>query len=390
MQITFDQTRLLPPREALERYFAAVPLLPRAKERCALDDALGRVLSDPAVSAEDVPAAARSTMDGFAVQATDLPGRLEIGREATRISTGGVLPSNANAVVPIEDTRVEGAFVIVSGRVSEGDCIVTRGADIQKNEVVLEPGRRIGAPELAVLATLGIVDVPVYRKPTVAVISGGDELVTPAQRPSDGEVRDSNRYAIAALLLALGAAVRHYPIVRDRKGELEAILTGALRECDAAVLSGGSSVGERDLVRKAIETLGGDVIVHGMRIKPGKPALLAAIEGRPVIGLPGNPASAFFVMDALGSPIIAAIVGTEPHRERTQAKLAAPLRGREGWTWFVPVRLRGDVAHPLALRSFSASLAARASGYVRLGEERAEYAAGDTVTVERFLSGGVA
>jgi molybdopterin molybdotransferase len=325
-------------------------------------------------------------MDGFAVLARDVPGRLEIGREARRIATGGILPSGADAVVPIEDALVEGE----NEAVSQGDCIVARGADVRRDDVVLEAGRRIGAPEIAVLAALGIVDVPVYRKPTVAVLSGGDELVTAAERPKLGEVRDSNRYAIAALLDALGAAVKHYPIVRDRRGELEAMLSDALRECDAAVLSGGSSVGERDLVRNAIEALGGDVVVHGMRIKPGKPALLAAIDGKPVIGLPGNPASALFVMDALASPIICAVVGAPAQRQTLRATLAAPIRGREGWTWFVPVELRDGAAHPLALRSFSVSLGARASGYVRVGEERAEYAAGDVVNVDRFLSGGIA
>lgn len=347
-------------------------------------------MSDPVVAAEEIPAAARSTMDGFAVRAGDVPGRLEIGRNASRIATGGVLPIGADAVVPIEDANVEGAFVVVNERVEEGACIVPRGADMQKNDMVLEARRRLGAPELAVLATLGVVRVPVYRQPTVAVISGGDELVSPEKLPQPGEVRDSNRYAIAAQLAALGAAANHYPIVRDRPGEMEATLSSALRECDAAVLSGGSSVGERDLVRSAIEALGGNVVVHGMRIKPGKPALLAAIDGKPVIGLPGNPASALFVMDAIASAIIAAIVGTPAHRERVEATLAAPLRGREGWTWFAPVALREGMAQPLPLRSFSVSLGARATGYVRVGEERSEYAGGDVVTVERFLSGGVA
>lgn len=327
-------------------------------------------------------------MDGFAVRASDVPGRLKIGGDAQRIATGGVLPQGSDAVVPIENARVDGDFVVIDERVPPGDCVVSRGADVKSGETVLKHGRRIGGPELAVLATLGIIEIPVYRMPRVAVISGGDELVAPEERPQSSEVRDSNRYAIAALLVALGASPRHYPIARDRRGELEAMLSSALRECDAVVLSGGSSVGERDLVRGAIEALGGNVIVHGMRIKPGKPALLAEIDGRPVIGLPGNPASALFVMDAVAAPIISALAGAPPQRAQLEAMLAAPLHGREGWTWFMPVELRDERAHPLPLQSFSVSLGARASGYVRVGEERCEYAAGDVVKVDRFLSGG--
>ncbi len=404
MERGFDAQLLLPPSEALQNYFAAVTLAAPLLERVAIDDAFGRVLAMPVEADGDYPNAPRSAMDGFAVLAASTPGTLRLvgethiafvperaiaAGEALRIPTGGVLPHGADAVVPIESVRCEGDRVSIGEPLSPGDAVTPRGADMRKDEALLETGRRIGAPEMGLLAALGIVDVPVYRRPIVAVLSSGDELVAPSRQPGAGEVRDSNRYALAGSLRALGAQPRHYPIVRDREGELEAALAQALSECDAAVISGGSSVGERDLTPAAIAALGAPgVVVHGLRVRPGKPTLLAAIGEKPILGLPGNPLSALVMLEAVAAPIIAALTGAAPPRVEVEARLAEPLRGRAGWTWYVPVRISGEAAYPLPMRSFSSSLAARASGYVCVDEEHSEYAAGASVRVRRFFAGG--
>jgi len=252
----------------------------------------------------------------------------------------------------------------------------------------------LGAPELGALATLGVVAVPVYARPRIAVLSSGDEIVAPDRTPAPAQIRDSNRYAIAASLRAMGAEPVHGPTVSDEPGALEAALREALATCDGAMLSGGSSVGERDLTPGAIAALGpAGVVVHGLRIKPGKPTVLGASGAKPVIGLPGNPVSALIVLEAIVAPIIARLAGAVAAVETIDAILAAPLRGRPGWTNFIPVALEDEgthlAAHPLALHSSLVSLPARASGYCEVGEDDAPLEAGTRVTVRRFLSGGL-
>ena len=346
-------------------------------------------------------------MDGYAVAAAATPGELQVlgdvrmgevselriaGAHAMRIPTGGVLPAGADAVVPLEDAVAEGARLTIGSRVEPGENVVARGADMRRGEPLLAAGTRIAAPQAGALATLGIVDVPVFRRPSIAVLSSGDELIPPWSRPKPGQVRDSNRYAIAATLRAMGAHPRHYPNVGDEPGECERALAEALRECDAAAITGGSSVGERDRLPAAVASLGEPgVVVHGLRIRPGKPLLLGALGDKPILGLPGNPASALLVLEAVAAPIVAALAGAPAPSATVTARLAEAIEGRPGWTWYVPVALRnGDgapAAHPLPLHSFSVSLTARADGYVVVGEREAPLPAGAPVVVHRFLGG---
>lgn len=404
MTRSFDAKRLLPPHEALERYFARVSLATPVTEYASLEAAARRVLARQIAADAAYPNAPRSAMDGFAVRAASTPGTLRlvgeirIGEEprrvlepdeAMRIPTGGVLPQGADAVVPIEAATATDAEVRIREGVRAGDAVVARGSDMREGDVLLPPGRRIGAPELAVLATLGVVEVPVYRRPLVAVISSGDEIVAPSAHPRTGEVRDSNRYAIAASLEALGAQVRHFAIVRDVQGSLEEELRTALSVCDAAVVTGGSSVGAHDFTPEAIAALGDPgIIAHGLRVRPGKPTLLAAAGSKPIIGLPGNPLSALMMLEAVGAPIVAALTGAELSYDETEAEPTEALRAPEGWTWYVPVSLDAGRATPLPLHSFATSIAARASGYVIVEGNGQEFVASDRVRVRRFLCGG--
>jgi molybdopterin molybdotransferase len=404
----FDTSRLLAPAQALAAYFASVSLTPPREETADLDDACWRVLARDIVADADYPAGARSSMDGFAIASNSSPGRFRIAgevrmgspwsgslgnREAVRIPTGGLLPPGSDAVVPIEDARVDGDGLDIAATIPPGDCVNPAGEDMRAGGVVLEAGRRIGAPELAVLATLGIASVPVLRQPRIAVLSSGDEIVPPSAIPAPGQIRDSNRYAIAASLRAMGAHPVHYPTVADEQGALAAALRAALGRNDGAVLSGGSSVGERDVTPAAIASLGEPgVVVHGLRIKPGKPTVLGAVGGKPVVGLPGNPVSALIVLEAVAAPIIGALVGARAQPEELDAKLGAPLIGRLDWTCYAPVTLEDEggrlVAHPLALRSSHVSLPARSAGYVTMAERDGTLETGTRVRVRRFLTGG--
>jgi len=399
--------RLLPPRQAIVAFFSRVAIHTTAVEHVSLDDALGRVLAESIAADQDYPAARRSVMDGYAVRAEATPGEFAIVEDvrmgtssgvavssetAARIPTGGILPDGADAVVPVEDAAADGLRVSVSTAVPAGENVAQPGADMREGEVVLQAHRRVRASEIAVLATLGVTRVPVYRKPLVAVFSSGDEIVEPDARPRLGEIRDSNRYAVAASLRAMGASPRHYPTLRDEASEFEAALERGLRECDAVVVTGGSSVGERDRLPRAVAAIADPgIVVHGLRIKPGKPTLLAADGGKPIVGLPGNPASALLVLEAVAAPIFAALCGAPVVPATLHARLAETARSRAGWTWHIPVRVHeeGSVpsAYPLAVRSFSVSLAARADGYIVMEERDDAWPAGTPVTVVRFLEG---
>lgn len=398
---------LLAPRQATVAFFARASVAPPGTEIVTLDDAFGRVIAQSVAADDDYPNAPRSLMDGFALQARSTPGRLEIvaGVEmgvaptialtpstAMRIPTGGVLPADADAVVPIEDARVEGNRLTIESSVEAGANVSGRGGDMRRGDVLLTPGRRIRAAEAGVLAALGVTGILVYRRPTIAVLSSGDELVEPQTPPRPGEIRDSNRYAVAASLRAMGALPRHYPTLRDEADEFESGLARALEQCDGVVVTGGSSVGERDRLPRAVARIADPgVIVHGLRVKPGKPTLFGADGGKPILGLPGNPTSALFMLEAVSAPIVAALTGAPIEPATLQARLAQPAASRAGWTWYIPVSLRHDggipLAHPLALRSFSVSLAARADGYIVMEERNEEWPAGTLVTVHRFLGG---
>ncbi|HEY5258384.1 MAG TPA: molybdopterin molybdotransferase MoeA [Candidatus Baltobacteraceae bacterium] len=405
----FRTEQLLAPAQALAVFAASARLAPPRVERVALDEAFDRVLAANVRADRAYPDAARSTMDGYALASSQTPGRLQVAgevlmgatwggalapRTCVAIPTGGVLPEGTDAVVPIEDARAEGGWIDVPAAVPRGEFVTPCGSDMRADETVLRVGRRLGAPELGVLATVGAVEVEVFAKPRIAVISTGDELVDAAGLPGPGQIRDSNRHAIAASLRAMGVVPVIRPIVSDTPGALEDALRTSLATCDGAVLSGGSSVGPRDRTPGAIAALGlPGVLVHGLRVRPGKPTVLAAIGGKPVIGLPGNPTSALMILEAVAAPIVAALTGAAPAQAaEVCAVAAAEIVGREGWTAYLPVALENEggrlLAHPLTLRSAHVSLPARAAGYVIVGERPDRIDVGQPARVRRFLSGG--
>jgi len=404
----FVAERLLAPSQAICAYIARVVLAPPPLERVSLAAAAGRILARDAIARDDHPSHARSTMDGFAIRSGGGPRRTIVGEilmgaappraigpdETLHIPTGGALPDGADAVIPIEDVEREGETIVLNVTVAAGENLTQRAADLRAGERVLTAGRKLGAPELGVLATLGCEVVDVYARPRFGIISTGDELIDVGSVPQLGQIRDSNRFAIGASLEALGAEAVHRPRVSDDAGALRAALGDALERCDGVVLTGGSSVGERDLTPQIVAELGPPgVVVHGVRVKPGKPTLLGAAGTKPILGLPGNPASSLMILEAVARPIVVACTGaTHDSPVTIEAIAATPFRGRDGWTWYVPATLRNVgatlTAEALPLRSSHVSLLARASGYVTLGETSGSIAAGERVSVTLFSCGG--
>ncbi|MBV9263109.1 MAG: molybdopterin molybdotransferase MoeA [Candidatus Eremiobacteraeota bacterium] len=403
----FVAERLLSPHQAVARFMAQQRIGPLEIETAGLIEACGRVLAHQIRADADYPNAPRSAMDGIAVAARATPGRfvlrgdvrmggaapLEVGAgSAMRIPTGGVLPRGADAVVPIEDIEVDGDAATVAQAVAENANVIAAAADMRAGETLLQPGRRLRPADVALLAALGVTRIPVYRRPVVGVFSSGDELVEPFRAAEPGQIRDSNRYGISAALRVLGAEPRQYEILADEPEAVARALRGALSDCDAVAVTGGSSVGARDRLPGVVERLGEPgIVVHGLRVKPGKPTLLGAHRGKPIFGLPGNPTSALVMFQAVVAPIVASLVGAPYDVPAQWGRLAAPLRSRAGWTWYVPVRLEDDgarsLAHPLPLRSFAVSLIARADGFVVMEENDVQWRAGKTVRVCRFLGG---
>jgi molybdopterin molybdotransferase len=377
-------------------------------ETVALDEALGRVPAADLVAPTALPGFARSAVDGYAVFAADttiaseaVPASLEMAgtvrmgepppgplRRGTALAvpTGGALPAGSDAVVRVEDTDApDEGRVRVSRAAQAGQHVVGEDDDFAVGAVLAPAGSPIGVREVAALAASGYAAVAVWRRPRVAIISTGDEVV-PAETDTllPGQVRDAIGPAIAALVRTEhGEPVRH-GIVRDDERALEASCRTALAGCDMLVLSAGSSVGDRDLTSRIVERLGPPGIWgHGLAMRPGRPTLLADVGGIPLIGLPGNPLSALVVFELVGVPILRRIGGltSEPTRPRTGAVLARDLLSARDRLDIVQVQLDDGRAEPLPKGSALLSTLVRADGHVIVPEECAALHAGDPVEV---------
>ena len=327
-------------------------------------DALGRVLAAPIVSPQDLPTFARSTMDGYAVNAADtygaspgLPafltvvGEAAMGRaitqpvdvgEAMLVHTGSMIPPGANAVVMVEQTqRVDDASIEVMRAVAEGEAVLQVGEDVRYGEELFAAGHLLRPQDIGGLVALGITQVDVAAKPCVAIISSGDEVVPPEAVPAIGQVRDINSYALAALVQRAGGEPLRMGIVADQRDLLEAAAAHAYAQSDMVIFSAGSSVSDRDITAAIIQGLGAPgVLVHGVSVKPGKPAILAVCNGKPVFGLPGNPVSAMVIFDLFVGPALRLMMGAgAPVQTRVQARLARNLASVTGREDYVAVRL---------------------------------------------------
>lgn len=396
--------------EARERLLAAWRGGPTGSETVPLLAALGRVLAEPALAADDVPGFDRSTVDGYAVRAADtfgaseaLPAMLNAGPpitmgadagaplrpgEARAVPTGGMLPQGADAVVMIEHCELpDNLTVLVNRPVAPGENVIRRGEDARAGAQVLPAGRRLRPGDLGLLAGVGLAEVRVRCRPRLAVISTGDEIVAPAERPGPGQVRDINSFALAAAVSAAGGEAELIGVIRDDAEAVRAALARALAAADAVVISGGSSVGQRDVTPGVINSLGAPgVIVHGVALRPGKPTILAVVQDKPVFGLPGHPVSALVTFDLFVRPVIRRLLGEAPAFAGTvRARIARNIASAAGREDYLRVALEqrpdGLWAVPLLGKSGLISTLARADGLVCVALGRDGLVAGDEVEV---------
>ncbi|MCF8061087.1 MAG: molybdopterin molybdotransferase MoeA [Deltaproteobacteria bacterium] len=389
---------------------------PADETRVSLTDALDRVLAGDVISPEALPGFARSSMDGFAVRARDtfgategLPALLEISGEvamgaepdrgiapgqAARIATGGMLPEGADAVVMVEYSQaLDERTVEVSRAVSPLENVIGPEDDVRKGEHVLPRGTRLRPRELGVLAGLGLDGVAVVRRPVIAVISTGDEIVPVDRTPRPGQVRDINSHTLSAFCTRLGAEPLGLGLVPDRFDRLRERLLHGLERADSVWISGGSSVGTRDLTVQVLESIDGmEILAHGVSISPGKPTILARRGRCTVWGLPGHAASALVVAEILLGPFLRRITGERgeplPPHGSVEAELSRNIESAPGRDDFIRVRLHRKegrlVAEPLFGKSGLISPLARADGLLRVDRFTEGLYQGARVTVRLF------
>lgn len=386
------------------------------EETVVLAQAQGRITTRVIESPVQLPAFARSTVDGYAVHSYDtfgaeegcpallhVAGEVLMGEAATgilpagaavRISTGGMLPAEADAVVMVEHVEVvDAAGVLVGKRVAPGENVIAAGEDVAAKEVLLSEGTPVTTADIGLLAACGVRFVPVRRMLHIGILSTGDEL-TEAERPLvPGEVRDCNRPMLSAALRRLQVEPVDYGIARDDAGQLAQVLAQAIRECDAVLLSGGSSMGQRDYAAQTIAQMGAPgLLAHGLAIKPGRPTIIGQTGEKPVVGLPGHPAAAMTVFYIVVEPIIRRLRGEkEQAMAAVPARLARNVASSPGRDDFISVKLRqrpdGLWAEPIFGRSGLVSVMAKGDGLVHIASERGGHYEGDSV---RVLLPGVA
>lgn len=390
--------------EARERLAAAVRPIERT-ERVGVDEAAGRVAAAPVISAIDVPPFARSAMDGYAVMAADtagasrasparlrlidrvftgeIPATAVVAGTCMEIATGAPLPPGADAVVMVEETAADGQDIAVFARAVGGQNVGRRGADIAAGDVVVAAGDVITPSRVGALAATGSADLLVYARPRVAVVSTGNEVVDPGRPLPPGHIYDVNRFTLSAIVSAHGGVPEPKRPAPDSLDALVAALD-ACASADLIVFSGGSSVGNRDLIVDAIARRG-EMIFHGIAVRPGKPTAFATIRGTPFFGMPGNPTSCLSNAYVLLLPFLRALARLPPHQPRT---VAAPLGRRiasaAGRHQFYTVKLRDGVAYPAFKGSGDITSLSQADGYIEIPADQNVVDEGQTVEVVIF------
>lgn len=376
------------PEEVLALIETEFAPLERA-ETVPLSAAMGRILAEDVAAAEFVPDFDRSTVDGFAVRAADTFGctdaipailplqatvlmgegadfSLEPG-QCVAVPTGGAIPNGADSVVMLEYTEDYGDGTIgVSKPAAPGMNLIFRGDDVYPGKVILRKGRVLSSADIGALAAIGRVQVPVMEKLTVGVISTGDELVPPEGKPGPGQVRDVNSPMLEAMLTAFGCNVRNYGIVIDNEALLSQTVKKAVSECDAVLLSGGSSVGVKDAACRIIESLG-TLLLHGIAIKPGKPTILGKAGVKPLVGLPGHPVAAYFITKLFVLPLLGQLTGRDMTAYTVTARITESISANHGRAQYHCCRLtrrNGEVyAEPIRGKSGLITTLAGADGY---------------------------
>ncbi len=400
-------------KEALKTIAYAVKNSEVKKEDIELLQALGRVTAEDIFSTTVVPHFSRSTMDGFAVRARDtfgasegMPAFLEVkgevlmGRtppvdidsgETVKISTGGMLPDSADSALMLEHAEeLDEKMIAVYRPVAPGENVILKGEDLNEGELILEKNHTLRPQDIGALAAAGVMKVKVYRIPRVAVISTGDELVPPKEEPLPGQIRDVNSYALAAAVQSVGAIPLMYGIVKDEASYLMEAIERARKEASLILISGGSSVGTRDVTAKVIDELGDPgVLVHGISIRPGKPTIFGMVGSTPIFGLSGNPVSALVTFDLFVTPVILkqrGMASRELILPKIPAKISRNIPSSQGREDYIRVNLETDEkgqtwAVPVFGKSGLITTLVEAQGMVRISQNKEGIEKGEEVEV---------
>ncbi len=395
--------------EILEKEFQEYGL---ETEVVSIADALNRVLSEDIIAEENIPSFRRSTVDGYAVQAEDTIGcseslpaflqligetrmgegtELRIGAEQTAyVPTGGIVPMGADAVCMIEYTENFQGEIAIQSPMKPLENLVEVGDDVGMGECVLKQGTKIQPQHIGAIAALGIDQVPVYKKVKVAILSTGDELVAPGEPLDLGKIRDSNTDSLMAMVQSIHGEVVMVDRIADQFEAIQTSMKRALDLSDVVLISGGSSVGNRDMTPEIIDSLGKPgILVHGIAIKPGKPTMVAKVDGKAVFGLPGHPASCIIAYKTVVEPFIQhELQGTVQKDYQVPATSGFQMHVSSGRDVFYMVSLEetkeGWTAMPVHGKSGMVSLLSKADGYVEIPMEKEGLEKGEKVLVTRF------
>ena len=377
------------PEEVLALIWQAFEPLSGCEETVPVSKALGRILVRDITATEFVPDFDRSTVDGYACRAVDtfgcsdaIPAILKVSGEVLMgqsagfelekescayVPTGGALPKGADCAVMIEYTENYGDGTVgILKPGAPGMNLIFRGDDVYPGKVILKAGRKLTASDIGALSAAGEIAVPVLRTLRVGVISTGDELVPPDQKPAPGQVRDVNMPMLTALLQEWGAEAICYGIIVDDESRLRQTVQRAAAECDAVLISGGSSVGVKDAACRIIEEMG-ELLLHGIAIKPGKPTILGRVGNKPLIGLPGHPAAAYFIAKLFVLPLLDRLCGQEAEKPSLTAVLSESISANHGRAQVNACRLEKQdgelVVVPIRSKSGLITQLAGADGY---------------------------
>ncbi len=386
-------------------------------EEADIKTALHRFLAEGIVAPANLPGFNRSTMDGYAIRAEDsfgasesLPsyltviGEIKMGGkpefkinpgEGAKISTGGMLPEGANAVMMLEYTeQIDDATIEVRKSISPWENAVREDEDLKKGEIILRKGHRLRPQDIGVLAGIGRTNIEIYKKPKIAIISTGDEIIPTKGEPQIGQVRDINSYTLGACIEEAGGIPIYRGIIKDEVILLEQEIKKTIKEdkVEAVIISGGSSVGVRDVTLEVLNKLGKPgVLIHGVSVKPGKPTILAIADNRPIFGLPGHPVSAMIIFDLFVRPLISRLQGGEYNYnsdKEIEAELTCNIFSDSGREDYVRVFVYKEgerfYAEPILGKSGLISTMVRASGLIKIGLNIEGLEKGSKVMVKLF------
>ena len=405
----FNVVSIKEAKDLIEKNFNVKPI----KEEVELLNSMDRVIYEDIISQINVPNFRRSTVDGYAVNSKDVAGASEsmpammnykgevfMGKipevnmdfpgDCVYVPTGGMIPEGADSVVMVEYTeRVHEDTVLINKPKAYGEKVVEIGEDIAKEEVIIKKGKRLRPYEIGVLSSLGITKVPVCRKPKVAIISTGDEIVDPNKDPKLGQVRDINSYILQASIIEDGGIPINYGIVRDDFNLLKNTVEKAIEDTDIVLISGGSSVGKKDVTIDVINSLGDPgVFVHGIAIKPGKPTIIGKAKDKIIFGLPGHPLSAAIVYKIIVKYYIDKIAGAKEEVFPIICKFNINYHSAKGREEYLPVTLNWErdeiIASPVFSKSGLISGFSKAYGFIKIDKNLEGIKKDEKVFVYRF------